>query len=166
VPLRYRPTTSDDVFTLDDSFTTDAVFEVDSTPTGFTLRTVPVDPPLVKVFPDDEEPPREGFVAVDDEVRGFISVEVADWNRRLHIHQVTVAPSHRGRGVGRKLMDLALDHGRSRGARTAWLETSNVNVPAVRAYLRMGFTLCGLDTTLYRGTPAEGEIALYLARNL
>ncbi|QTR01699.1 GNAT family N-acetyltransferase, partial [Saccharothrix algeriensis] len=61
---------------------------------------------------------------------------------------------------------LALDHGRSRGARTAWLETSNVNVPAVRAYLRMGFTLCGLDTTLYRGTPAEGEIALYLARNL
>jgi ribosomal protein S18 acetylase RimI-like enzyme len=48
----------------------------------------------------------------------------------------------------------------------AWLETSNVNLPAVRAYERLGFRLCGLDTSLYEGTPAEGEVALFLCRLL
>ncbi|CAL9338026.1 hypothetical protein SUDANB95_00207 [Actinosynnema sp. ALI-1.44] len=60
--------------------------------------------------------------------------------------------------------DLA--EGRRRAARTAWLETSSVNVPAVRAHQRMGFTPCGLDTTLYAGTPADGETALFLAKPL
>jgi ribosomal protein S18 acetylase RimI-like enzyme len=31
-----------------------------------------------------------------------------------------------------------------------WLETQNVNYPAVQFYRRMGFRLCGLDETLYR----------------
>ncbi|MBB5960332.1 ribosomal protein S18 acetylase RimI-like enzyme [Saccharothrix tamanrassetensis] len=165
--LHYRPISPADDLTLDDSFTTDTVFEVRSAPLGFQLEPTPVDPPLRKVFPpDDDDPPADGFVAVDDELRGFISVEIADWHRRLVVRQLTVAPSHRGRGVGRRLMELALDHGRDNGARTVWLETSNVNVPAIRAYQRMGFALAGLDTTLYRGTPAEGEVALYLAKPL
>ncbi|MBW4716378.1 GNAT family N-acetyltransferase [Saccharothrix obliqua] len=165
--LRYRPVEEDDKLSLDDTFTTDTVFEVRVEPLGFTLVAVPV-PPLTKEYPPDEEPlPASGFVAEDDGgLRGFVSVEPQEWNRRLVLRQVTVAPSHRGRGVGRRLVELALEHGRSIGARTAWLETSNVNVPAVRAYQRMGFTLCGLDTTLYRGTPAEGEIALYFAKQL
>jgi hypothetical protein len=41
-----------------------------------------------------------------------------------------------------------------------------VNVPAVRAYRRLGFALCGLDTTFYRGTPAAGEVALFFTRDL
>ncbi|WP_433264994.1 GNAT family N-acetyltransferase [Actinosynnema sp. CS-041913] len=165
--LRYRPMTPADLLALDDSFTTDTVFDVVSNPLGFALEPVPVDPPLVKVYPPDEDDlPTDGFVAVDDELRGFVSLEIVGWHRRLVLRQVTVAPSHRGRGIGRRLVELALDYGRANDARTAWLETSNVNVPAIRAYQRMGFALCGLDTTLYRGTPAEGEIALYLAKAL
>ncbi|WP_211347159.1 GNAT family N-acetyltransferase [Saccharothrix australiensis] len=168
MPIDYRPIAPDDVLALDDSFTTDTVFEVDSTPDGFALRPVPVDPPLAKAFPEDEdELPHEGFVAEEGgEVRGFASVELAAWHRRLVLRQVTVAPGHRGRGIGKRLIELALDHGRSLGARTAWLETSSVNVPAVRVYRRLGFSLCGLDTTLYRSTPAEGEVALYFAKEL
>ncbi|MFI9815425.1 GNAT family N-acetyltransferase [Saccharothrix variisporea] len=165
--LRYRPIRPHDDLDLDDSFTTTTVFVVDQDPHGFALREVPVDPPLRKVFPpDDDDLSGEGFVAEDGDIRGFVSLEVESWNRRLVIRQITVAPSHRGRGIGSHLMDLALDHGRRRHARTAWLETSSVNVPAVRAYQKMGFRLCGLDTTLYTGTPAEGETALYLARPL
>ncbi|MEV0680734.1 GNAT family N-acetyltransferase [Actinosynnema sp. NPDC050436] len=165
--LRYRPMTSEDALDLDDTFTTDEVFEVTTRPLGFALTPVPVSPPLTKVFPPDEdELPRDGFVAVDSAVRGFVSVELAEWHARLVLRQLTVDPAHRGRGVGRALVDLALGWGRERGARTAWLETSSVNVPAVRAYQRMGFALCGLDVTLYRGTPSEGEVALYLAREL
>ncbi|MEU4801743.1 GNAT family N-acetyltransferase [Actinosynnema sp. NPDC023587] len=166
--LRYRPLTADDVLDLDDSFTTDAVLEVTTGPLGCALAEVPVVPPLTKVFPPDEDdpPPVEGFVAVDPAVRGFVQVEFAEWHARLVIRQLTVDPGYRGRGVGRALMELAVGWGRARGARTAWLETSNVNVPAVRAYRRMGFALCGLDTTLYRGTVSEGEVALFLAREL
>lgn len=153
---------------LDDSFTTDTVLDVVASADGFTLRPRQVDPPLRKVFPRDDEPGGDAvFVAADGpRVRGFVTADLEDWHRRLVITQVTVAPGHRGRGVGRALVEHACAHGRGHGALTAWLETSSVNVPAVRAYERMGFTLCGLDTTFYRGTPADGEVALFFARNL
>jgi ribosomal protein S18 acetylase RimI-like enzyme len=53
-----------------------------------------------------------------------------------------------------------------RGAINLWLETSNLNVPGIRAYRRLGFELCGADATLYLGTPAASEQALFFARPL
>ena len=60
-------------------------------------------------------------------------------------------------------MAVAADEGRRVGAHTVWLETQNVNVPAIRAYQALGFPLCGLDLTLYRGTMHDGDVALYMA---
>ncbi|GHH43091.1 hypothetical protein GCM10018773_28520 [Streptomyces candidus] len=37
-------------------------------------------------------------------------------------------------------------------------------MPAVRAYRRMGFVLCGLDTSLYEFTASAGEYALYMRK--
>jgi ribosomal protein S18 acetylase RimI-like enzyme len=88
------------------------------------------------------------------------------WNRRVVIWHLYVSGEYRRRGVGGRLLETALAAAREAGARTAWLETSNLNVPAVRAYERLGFVLCGLDTTLYDGTPAEGEVALFFSRRL
>ncbi|MGW2204525.1 GNAT family N-acetyltransferase [Streptomyces sp. NPDC001774] len=180
--LAYRvagPADQSALAALDDSFTTEYVYEVASGDVGFGLRLTAVDPPLVKVFPAEDEPedgPGDGgaddgrheIVAVDADGRpvGFIAVAVEEWNRRLVVHQLTVGPGHRGRGIGGELMRRALAHGREHGARTAWLEVTSVNVPAVRAYRRMGFRLCGLDTTLYTGTESEGETALFMARPL
>ncbi|GAA2814616.1 GNAT family N-acetyltransferase [Streptomyces showdoensis] len=155
------------------------MYEVEAGPEGFRLRETPVDPPLVKVFPDDEDDDGDG----DDEdhpfdglhvevavaggrVCGFVAVRVEQWNRRLVVDTIAVAPGHRGTGIGAVLMERACAHGLRRGARTAWLEVTNLNVPAVRAYRRMGFELCGLDTTLYRGTASEGETALFMSRPL
>ncbi|MFE1783029.1 GNAT family N-acetyltransferase [Streptomyces sp. NPDC059506] len=166
---------------IDGSFTTGTVYEVVAGDGGFALREVPVDPPLVKVFPDDDDeeeggegdgdggafPGRYAEVAVDGgEVCGFVVAGVEEWHSRLVVHEITVAPAHRGRGIGAALMRRACAYGRGLGARTAWLETSSLNVPAVRAYRRMGFALCGLDTTFYRGTPSEGETALFMSRPL
>ncbi|MEU7032150.1 GNAT family N-acetyltransferase [Streptomyces sp. NPDC046237] len=186
--LAYRVAGPDDqsaLAALDDSFSTEYVYEVAAGDVGFGLRLVAVDPPLVKVFPEEDGPGDDGpdgdgrsdggpgddlheIVAVDadDTLVGFIAVGVEEWNRRLVVHQVTVHPDHRGRGIGGELMRRALAHGRERGARTAWLEVTSVNAPAVRAYRRMGFRLCGLDTTLYTGTESEGETALFMARPL
>ncbi|MFB0631278.1 GNAT family N-acetyltransferase [Streptomyces sp. AB3(2024)] len=158
---------------LDGSFRTDTVFEVIRSEDGFAVREVPVDPPLHKVFPPDEGDGDDGggdedartFVALDGGVLcGFAAVGYASWNRRLTIEDIEVAPGHRGRGIGRALMDLAAGFARERGAAHLWLEVSSVNAPAVHAYRRMGFTLCGLDTALYDGTPAAGERALFMSR--
>ncbi|MEV5121600.1 GNAT family N-acetyltransferase [Streptomyces decoyicus] len=156
---------------IDDSFTTDALYEVVAGDQGFALRPVAVDPPLVKIFPpdegDDDSADLYREVAVDGgTVCGFVVVGVEEWHYRLVIHEIAVAPAHRGLGVGAALMRRACAYGRRHGARTAWLEVSSVNVPAIRAYRRMGFTFCGLDTTLYRGTPSEGETALFMSRAL
>ncbi|MEV4441986.1 GNAT family N-acetyltransferase [Streptomyces sp. NPDC049577] len=170
-----RPGEHEAADALDNSFTTTTVLRVTADEDGFRLHETPVSPPLRKVFPDEPDEPAgpagpEGAELVvaelDGEVRGAVTTVYESWNRRLVIADLRVAPGHRGRGIGRGLMDRALARGRAVGARTAWLEVSNVNAPAVRAYRRMGFTVCGLDTTLYTGTPAEGELALFMARPL
>jgi ribosomal protein S18 acetylase RimI-like enzyme len=174
-----RPEDIDALQALDGSFTTDTVFRVTVTDEGFTLREIPVDPPLRKVFPprgtEDAEGPTPGgddagrtFVAVGADGRpvGFAAVSYAPWNRRLTVEDIEVAPAHRGRGVGRGLMGHAVEFARACGAGHLWLEVTNVNAPAIHAYRRMGFRFCGLDTALYDGTPASGEQALYMAMTL
>jgi ribosomal protein S18 acetylase RimI-like enzyme len=175
-----RPEDAAAVEALDSSFTTDTVFEVtvSESGAGFALREVPVDPPLHKVFPPEEHDEQalggapadtaahtRTYVALaDGEVCGFVATGYDSWNRRLTIEDIEVAPGHRGRGIGRALMEHAAAFGRERGADHLWLEVSSVNAPAVHAYRRMGFALCGLDTTLYAGTPSAGEQALFMSR--
>ncbi|APU39061.1 GNAT family N-acetyltransferase [Streptomyces sp. TN58] len=176
-----RPEDAGAIEALDSSFTTPTVFEVDASGDGwgFLLREVPVDPPLYKVFPPEEhgeqgcagargpdvDADTRTFVALDGgELCGFAALGYAAWNRRLTIEDIAVAPGHRGRGIGSALMERAADFARERGAEHLWLEVSSVNAPAVHAYRRMGFTLCGLDTDLYGGTPSAGERALFMSR--
>jgi ribosomal protein S18 acetylase RimI-like enzyme len=67
--------------------------------------------------------------------------------------------------VGRALLERAEAHGRDVGATHVWLETSNVNVPGIAAYTRLGYELCGADR-LYYGSYMPGEAAIYLAKRL
>lgn len=46
------------------------------------------------------------------------------------------------------------------------VETPSVNAPAIAACERLGFEPVGFDTSLYDGTPAGGDTAVYLARGL
>lgn len=105
-------------------------------------------------------------VELDGAVRGFVAWGIAAWNRRATIHHFYVDAPVRGRGAGRLLMSAALAEARRAAARTAWVETPAVNHPAIAAYRRLGFDVCGFDTTLYRGTDGEGEVAVYLAHLL
>ena len=162
---------ADLIRSIDTSFETPVIFDVQGDGSGFRLVETPVEPPLVKTFPLRELAPGhewestwlalEGARAV-----GVVATEYQAWNRRAIIWALYVSPGYRGRGVGRRLVETALSAARRAGARTAWLETSSLNVPGVRAYERLGFRLCGLDTSLYDGTPAEGEVALFFCRPL
>ncbi|GHH06511.1 hypothetical protein [Streptomyces rubradiris] len=72
---RYRTALPEDapaIKALDGSFTTGTVFRVTATEEGFTLREVPVEPPLTKVFPQDES---DGDAGGDDDTdsRTFVA---------------------------------------------------------------------------------------------
>ena len=108
------------------------------------------------------------FVAESDgHVVGYIVLRCERWNRRGVITDLYVDRAYRGRGIGRALIDVIDSAARGAGMNRMWVETQDVNAPALRFYLAAGFVLGGLDTTLYDpATPAGREIALYLTRSL
>lgn len=57
---------------------------------------------------------------------------------QLWINEIGVAPSHQRRGIGRRLLDAMLAHGRTLGCTEAWLGTEETNVPARRLYESVG----------------------------
>jgi ribosomal protein S18 acetylase RimI-like enzyme len=102
---------------------------------------------------------------LDGEIRGFATAGYEAWHGRLVLWFLYIAPAWRRQGVGRGLLARVEAHGRSVGASHVWLETSNVNVPGVRAYERLGYALCGADARYY-GAYMPGETAIYLAKGL
>ena len=169
----HLPADQGGVLQLDTSFTTDRVYRIHATSTSFTLFEDVVLPPLHKTFAldrefDDDRMWDYGIVAEDhDTIVGFAAARSERWNRRAAIWHLYVAPQQRGTGLGRRLIDAIEDYARTTQARCLWLETSNVNYPAIQFYRHVGFMLCGLDQTLYDPDgDAAGEAALYFARNI
>jgi ribosomal protein S18 acetylase RimI-like enzyme len=152
--------------TLDTAFCTDALFEVQTEGSDLVLHLRHLPVPRRKQFTIDLQTTawQAGTVAVSDQALcGFIATEYQPWNRRLAIRHFYVDSKFRKRGIGRRLMQEAVKHGLREGAVTVWVETSNVNSPGVLAYQQLGFSLCGFDLTLYRGTLNADEFALFLA---
>jgi GNAT superfamily N-acetyltransferase len=155
---------------IDTSFETTTVFDLLTTDRRIELVERALATPLVKRYSIAEVFAGwarwdDGWVADDGGVRGFTCVEYEPWHARLILWFLYVAPSWRRRGVGRRLVEQVEAHGRELGASHVWLETSNVNVPGVRAYERLGYALCGADR-LYYGGYMPGETAIYFAKML
>lgn len=153
---------------IDTAVHSTSVLAANAGPEGIVLRSVPQT--VTKVFPleDLEDPDRPwdvAWVATDgSQIIGFAAVGFQAWNQRLVLWHFYVDAGRRGQGLGRRLMEAVLNHARSLGARHVWLETSNQNQPGVAAYQALGFSLTGLDLTLYDATPSEGEFALFFSR--
>ena len=56
----------------------------------------------------------------------------------LWVNEVGVAPSHRQRGIGKRVLMALLDHGRALGCTGAWLGAEESNVAARRLYVSAG----------------------------
>jgi ribosomal protein S18 acetylase RimI-like enzyme len=155
---------------IDTGFETDVVFDLQLHERGIALVERTLAQPLLKRYSIREvfapwASWQRGWVAEDGQVCGFATVEYEPWHRRLVLWFLYIEPARRRRGVGRALLEQVEAHGREVGATHVWLETSNVNVPGVRAYNRLGYALCGADA-LYYGPYMPGETALYLAKPL
>lgn len=160
-----------DIDAVDRSFTTDRIYRVVCTPQSFALEEVPVHPPLCKHYPFEADlgegrEGEHGLIAEDSgAVVGFATFAHERWNRRTTLWHLYVAATHRKQGVGSALFEGVIEHARSAGMRCVWLETSTLAYPAIQFYRRLGFELCGLDTSLYdSAVTLPGETALYFAR--
>jgi GNAT superfamily N-acetyltransferase len=165
-----RKTDRRGVEAIDTTFETSTVFDVVTTPRTIELVERPLAQPIAKRYSIGEVFAGwarwdTGWVADDDGIRGFATVEYEAWHGRLILWFLYIAPAWRRRGVGRALLEQVEAHGRRIGATHVWLETSNVNVPGVAAYAKLGYTLCGADR-LYYGSYMPGESAIYLAKML
>ena len=66
----------------------------------------------------------------------------------VNVHDVAVAPSHRGQGIGAQMLDLVEQIARERGACKLTLEVLSGNTGASRLYSRIGFADYQLDPAL------------------
>lgn len=167
-PLRW-PDDSRPILKIDTRFETHSVYDVLVQTDGFQLQERKLAEPLSKRYELDDEldtlPAFEQVLVVESagKLVGLAGFKLERWNRRANLVHFYLDAECRGLGIGRALMQATLQAARNSGMRALWLETQNVNFAAIQFYRRMGFRLCGLDTSLYDPQLIPGEIALYFA---
>lgn len=117
-----------------------------------------------EAFPDDEwmqrleraaDSPTEFPLIVEDDARpiGLAWARIdADDAEVAELYQVWVDPVHRGRGVGRLVIDSALDWARAAGVRHVVLSVALGPSSASEFYRRLGFVEIGAPVPLRNGS--------------
>lgn len=102
-------------------------------------------------------------VLMDDQVCGYLAYALVLDEATLH--DVAVHPQHQGMGLGRCLLQAALQHMRDRGAALCLLEVRSSNRSGIALYRGSGFKLDGERRNYY---PAENgrEDALLMSLQL
>ncbi|MFN2567156.1 MAG: GNAT family N-acetyltransferase [Gemmatimonadaceae bacterium] len=81
---------------------------------------------------------------VDGKASGLAWARIEDGEPTIaRLYQVWVAPERRQLGLGRALLDAAIEWARSRGAHTVVLNVTAGSSPAMRLYQRAGFVPIG-----------------------
>lgn len=94
-------------------------------------------------------------------VAGFYVASVGDDD--VEILKLAVDPDYQGRGIGRKLLDEAVQEARARGCQTCFLEVRPSNRRALDFYVKNRFEIIGIRKNYYRNPP---EDALLMRRSL
>lgn len=90
---------------------------------------------------------------VDDVVAGMAWARIdAAAPQTAHVYQMWVEPAHRGRGIGRALLDEAIAWALTRGARRVTLGVTCGNTAASRLYAAAGFVPIGAPEPLRPGS--------------
>ena len=84
--------------------------------------------------------PRDTLVAeVDGQVVGFVCTRLYRSRSIGHVANLAVAPEYQGQGIGRSLVEAALDHFRNHGMKHARVETLANNEKARGLYPKLDF---------------------------
>ena len=133
-----------------------------------SYSVVPVEPyeKILDVDPEDystfiDNPQKVIFFAdVDGKPAGQIKL-IPWWNKFAYVEELIVDTEFRGHGVGRALMNYAIEWAKENGFPGLTLETQDNNVPACKFYEKCGFVLGGFDLYAFRNLENASEIALY-----
>jgi ribosomal protein S18 acetylase RimI-like enzyme len=144
----------------------------------FALELVTLDQPYVKHY---DHPNSETFAALQKTVEEGVSVGAYDadqwagiaiagiqrWNCSLWVYEFHVAEGQRGKGIGRRMMEALVENSRAANLRAIYCETQTTNVPAIRFYRHLGFTLDGLNLSFYTNNDwPNGEMAVFMKRTI
>ena len=78
------------------------------------------------------------------EASAFFQYELFQPKSLVHVHSLYVKPSHRGNGIGRRLLEAVLDWGKAKGCVEAKLNVLAGN-PARSLYKSAGFSVFELE---------------------
>lgn len=104
-----------------------------------------------------------GVFETEEDKEPYAVLELAreEWNNRLVITQLLVAPEKRGLGVGKRLIDLAVDIAQNEDYRLITLETQTCNIPAIEFYKKCGFKFAGTNLHFYSNDDiSENEVMI------
>lgn len=153
----------------DSSFTVDELLVLSADNNVLHFKTVSISP-YTKKYPVEEidyslylsRPGRTVFLAYGDQsIAGEIRLR-KNWNVFAYIEEIVVDVKFRRLGIGRRLIQTAIQWAKDNQLPGVMLETQNNNVAACLLYQSCGFELAGFDRSLYRAIdPSTQEIALY-----
>lgn len=98
-----------------------------------------------------------------EEAAGFVLARRAPGEEELLL--VAVRPEHRGKGIGRYLLEQFFSNARERGAEQVFLEM-RANNPAENLYRALGFEPIGRRPAYYRTATGEPLDAITFGRKL
>lgn len=84
---------------------------------------------------------------------------VSDLTDGLEVEQVYIRRSHQGRGLGRRLLDLADETARGHGLGYVWLGVWEHNTDAISLYRRRGFRVFGEHVFMF-GNEAQRDLLM------
>jgi ribosomal protein S18 acetylase RimI-like enzyme len=159
------------VLAFDASYVTDRIYALKRDGLNFSLVEEACDPPFHKRYHVslDEETMDTVLVSVaaweGEALLGFALVREERWNRRAVLADFYITPDSRGQGIGTAMLDEVIRRVAETESRHLWIESQNINFPAIQFYRQMGFEICGFDAALYDGRHSK-EIAIYLVKDI
>lgn len=123
-------------------------------------------------FPDepydyDKMAPSTFFVgAYEDGQCVGLAVLERSFFKYLYLSDLKVSASHRGRGIGKMLIEKCMEIAAAEHMRGVSLQAQDNNLSACLFYLKTGFRIGGLDTEGYNGTSQEGKADISFYRDV
>lgn len=156
---------------FDASFSTENIYRVVLNGISIEILKEKLEFPLRKTYPLDDvesdinEADFSVVAEINEVIVGFATAKYESWNKRVVLTGIYVLPDNKNYGIGKSLVNAVLGYTKTTPARCLWLETQNINFPAIQFYTKLGFEFCGFDTTLYDNTNTHlNEIAFYFCR--
>lgn len=101
---------------------------------------------------------------VENELVALAISEPQSWNNTLMLWHIQVHHEKRRRAYGKTLLNEVVLIAQANGFRAVTVETQNTNTGAIQFYLSNGFTIEGIDLSLYTKEAGQEEVAVYMRK--